>query len=423
MVRKILQAKLRLIAWLVVRKHSPLVIAITGSVGKTGTKDAVIKIVSDNGYRVRGTSGNYNNEIGVPLTIIGSTSGGSSWLSWFLIILKGVRMVLIPAAYPDVLVLEMAADRPGDIGYLAKIAPPDIAIVTAISSVHLEFFKSVESVATEKGSLLQYLKSNGTAILNADDKRVLDLKSRYHKKFLTYGIISKSDVQANNIALVYDKDPHLKAIVLAHAQQCSLILPNFIARHHLYGILAAISAGIALKIPLSNIVLSLKDLTPPKGRMTILPGVKHTTIIDDSYNSSPQAAVEALNTLKQLAARRKTIAVLGDMLELGSYTQKAHFELGHTLAKLKITDLITVGEKATDIAQGAIKAGMSKSKIFSFDNAPAAGRFLQDRMRQGDFILIKGSQGVRTEKIVKEVMANPEKAKDLLVRQGPEWQS
>ena len=164
---------------------------------------------------------------------------------------------------------------------------------------------------------------------------------------------------------------------------------------------------------------ALVNYRSPAGRLTLIKGIKQSNIIDDTYNASPLAMREALETLKRLKAKRK-IAVFGDMLEIGKYTMQAHEEIGHFASKV-IDILITVGTRAKFIAEGAAKFGMSKKSIFQFDDVNKAGIFLQDKIQKGDLILIKGSQGVRMEKIVEEVMAEPQRAEELLVRQTPVW--
>ena len=168
---------------------------------------------------------------------------------------------------------------------------------------------------------------------------------------------------------------------------------------------------------------ALRHFDSPKGRMNLIAGNKHTQIIDDTYNSSPQSVIAALNIMKMIplpeAGRR--LAVLGDMLELGSYSEKGHLEVGKFVTKTKIDKLIVVGERARDIARGAESAGMSRDNIFHFPDAAAAGRFLEDRLQEHDLVLVKGSQGLRLEKIVEEIMAEPLRASELLVRQDEQW--
>jgi UDP-N-acetylmuramyl pentapeptide synthase len=187
-----------------------------------------------------------------------------------------------------------------------------------------------------------------------------------------------------------------------------------------YAAAAAALAGLIFGMNLVKISEALTHYRAPAGRLRIIPGIKGSTIIDDTYNSSPTACHEALDVLRRLKAKRK-IAVLGDMLELGRYTMAAHHEVGRLAAKV-VDLLITVGLRAKFIAEGAIEAGMAKKSVVSFQSVREAGLFLQEKIRENDLILVKGSQGVRMERIVLEVMAEPQNAAELLVRQSPAWQ-
>ncbi|MFA5754455.1 MAG: cyanophycin synthetase, partial [Patescibacteria group bacterium] len=190
-----------------------------------------------------------------------------------------------------------------------------------------------------------------------------------------------------------------------------------------YAALAAAAVGLYFEMNLVEIALALKDFSLPKGRMNVLPGIKHTFIIDDTYNSSPEAVIAALSVLSRIKIdpEASKYAVLGDMLEIGAYTEEGHQLVGRKLVESGISRLIAVGERSRDIIRGAKDAGLEDDFIFYFDNSEDAGKFLQDRVKAGDIILVKGSQGVRMEKAVKEIMAEPERAAELLVRQGKEW--
>ena len=174
-----------------------------------------------------------------------------------------------------------------------------------------------------------------------------------------------------------------------------------------------------------EIATALSDFTLPKGRMNFLPGIKNTFIIDDTYNSSPEAVLLALNVLKRVRIDDKAnkYAVLGDMLEIGSYTEEGHRLVGKAVVENKISQLIAVGERARDFIRGAKEVGMEDDYIFYFDKPEEAGRFLQNRIKAGDILLVKGSQGARMEKVVKELMAEPERATELIVRQEKEWKN
>ena len=191
----------------------------------------------------------------------------------------------------------------------------------------------------------------------------------------------------------------------------------------LYSALAATAVGIYFKLNLVEIAQSLKDFCLPPGRMNLLPGIKHSFIIDDTYNSSPEAALAAVKTLAKINIDKEAsrYAVLGDMLEIGAYSEEGHRLVGAQVAKSGIKYLIAVGERARDFIRGAKESEMEDDFIFYFDKPEEAGKFLQNRLQAGDVLLVKGSQGARMEKIVKELMAEPDKASSLLVRQSKEW--
>ena len=187
--------------------------------------------------------------------------------------------------------------------------------------------------------------------------------------------------------------------------------------------MSAFAVGIIFDLNLENIKESLEDTKSQVGRMFLIKGIKNTWIIDDTYNSSPIASISALETLSSSSVLGRKIAVLGDMLELGASSESEHKKIGYRVQDLDINLLITVGERSRDIARGAIEAGMDENSVFMFSNSEEAGKFIQNRIKQNDLILVKGSQAVRCEKIVKEIMADPLSAKDLLVRQTGIWEN
>jgi UDP-N-acetylmuramyl pentapeptide synthase len=202
-------------------------------------------------------------------------------------------------------------------------------------------------------------------------------------------------------------------------------MKSVVSETALYAALAAAAVALYFDFNLVEVAQALSNFNLPPGRMNLLPGIKHTFIIDDTYNSSPEAAISALDVLSQIKvdAGAEKYAVLGDMLEIGSYTEEGHKLVGAKVVKNQINHLIAVGEKARDFIRGAKEAGMEDDYIFYFDKPEEAGRFLQNRIKAGDVLLIKGSQGARMEKIVLELMAEPERAAELIVRQGKEWEN
>jgi UDP-N-acetylmuramyl pentapeptide synthase len=201
-------------------------------------------------------------------------------------------------------------------------------------------------------------------------------------------------------------------------------MKNVMSEPALYASLAAAAVGLHFKMNLVEIADSLSDFSLPAGRMNVLPGIKHSFIIDDTYNSSPEAAISAVKILGKIKIdnNAKKYAIMGDMLEIGSFTEEGHQLVGKKIATEQIDVLVAVGERSRDFIRGAKEAGLEDEQIFYFDKPEEAGRFLQNRIKEGDVLLIKGSQGARMEKVVKELIAEPEQADKLLVRQSKEWQ-
>lgn len=438
-MKKIIELKLKYISKIILDRYKPEIIGITGSVGKTSAKEAVYTVLASK-FNARRNIKNYNNEIGLPLTIIGVDSPGSSIIGWGMVFLKALKLILVKDKnYPKILVLEMGVDRPGDMKYLNSIVKCKIGIITAIGPVHLEFFKSINNIQKEKGALIKNLAKHGRAILNYDDEKAMQTSKYTQAKILTYGFNEKADVRAQELVFSFDKSTNLSELETNKTNMNNLagvsfklsyqgsavpiLLPNVIGYAAVYAALAGAAVGIAYGLNLVEVAQALREFKSPCGRMNLIRGIKNTLIIDDTYNSSPQASIIALDTISKIplvnGARR--FAVLGDMLELGSMSEQGHKQVGRHAVKSKIDKLIVVGERARDISRGAIKAGMLKDNIFHFTQAKEAGKFIQDRINQGDLILIKGSQGIRMEKIVKEIMAEPLRAKELLVRQDEQW--
>jgi len=317
----------------------------------------------------------------------------------------------------------MGADRIGDISYLTSFVKCYIGVVTAIGEipVHVEFFQSVSQVAREKSNLVRSLDKDGWAVLNFDDERVRIMANQTRARIFSYGFSENVDLRASNFEQ-YTEDPN--EVVMSFkvdygGNTVPIRLRNILGRQQVYAVLAAVAVGLISKINLVEITQALKDYQPLPGRLRFIKGIKNSLILDDTYNASPSAMLAALDVLRVIPGRK--IAALGDMLELGAFTEEAHRQVGAEVAKTADM-LLAVGERAIFLADEARINGMSADKVSYFASSQGAGRFLQDSIREGDIILVKGSQGVRMEKIVKEIMAEPERAEELLVRQEAEWQ-
>ncbi len=430
MFKKLIQAKLKFFAKKILTKYNPKVIGITGSVGKTSAREAISAVLVSK-FKIRASVKNYNNELGVPLTIIGVESPGKSIFGWIAVLLKAVNLIIFKDKnYPEVLILEMGIDRPGDMDYLASIVKCDIGVVTSIGESHLEYFGSVEKIRKEKAKLIKNLKKNGTAILNFDDKKTNEIAKDSKVKIIKFGFQDGAYVEASNLVFKFEETKNINKLgglsfkLSYEGSTVPVLLPNVIGLPAVYASLAGASVGLAMKMNLVEIANVLKKFDSPKGRMKLIKGIKRTMIIDDTYNASPQSSLSAIEFLSKLETDTdfRKIAVLGDMLELGRYTEEAHLAVGRALAKAGFDMLITVGKRSKDIARGALELGMEEEQMAYFDNTFSAGKYVQEKMHKGDLVLVKGSQGMRMEKIVKEIMADPLKAGELLVRQGDNWE-
>lgn len=423
LLKKIIVFILTLEARAVLKKYKPKIIAITGSVGKTSTKDAVYEVVATS-FIARKSEKSFNSEIGIPLTILGVSNAWGNPLLWAKNILSGLALILLRKHYPQWLVLEVGLEKPGDIKEVTSWLTPDIVIMTKLSDVpvHVEFFSSPAALVEEKALLIVALKQEGLLVLNHDDEQVLALKQRSKSMVYTFGFNDDATVRASHDEIEYDKAGNPEGTLFKINYDGNAVpvhLPGTVGRHYIYSVLAALCVGEFLKINMITMVEALAKFKTPKGRLRVIEGIKGTHIIDDTYNSSPVAAEAAIATLSQFKTQGKKIAVLGDMLELGKYTIAEHKRIG-ALAGGSCDTLLCVGVRARYIAEGA-QGGLSEKNIFQFDDAREAGTFLERIIKTGDVILVKGSQSMRMERIVEEIMAHPEQKEELLVRQEEEW--
>lgn len=420
---------LRSLSKQILKKYKPDIIGVTGSVGKTSSKEAIAQVLRAK-FSVRCNLKNYNNEIGLPLTIIGiEKTPGKSMLGWLRVILKAKKLLLVTDTnYPEILVLEMGADKPGDIQYLTDLAPCKVGVLTFIAHAHTEFFKTIKKIAQEKRIIISHLRQDGFAVLNFDSDMVMQQIGATKAEVLTYGFKEGADLQVTDLNIIKNETTGwptgLNFKVLYKGNVVPVYLPGVISKSAVSAALAGLAVGTIFGVNLIEGSQALSKLEGLPGRMRLIEGIKHTLLIDDTYNSSPEAAKMALDSLAQAEIKpgAKRYVVFGDMLELGAETENAHREIGFKIAELGFDFLITVGEAAKFTAAAAKEAGLDDDKIASFATSPEAGRFLQEKMAQGDVVLAKGSQGVRVEKLVKEVMAEPLQAPMLLCRQGKEWE-
>ena len=425
-VKKIIISILWSEAHQIIKKYNPKIIAVTGSVGKTSTKDAIFAVLSPSRH-IRKSEKSFNSEIGVPLTILGCDNGWNNPFTWFANILHGLSLIIFKREYPDWLVLEVGADRPGDIKSLTSWLRPDISIVTRFgrTPVHVEYFKSREDLIEEKSYLVRSLRRDGIAILNYDDEDVRAFGDYTESRKIFYGF-DGGIIKASHYHLLTEKTgkgnfPVGIGFNVDYAGvPLAVELFGSLGKHHVYPALAALAVGYVQGLAPVEIQTALKNHMPPAGRMHLVDGIKGSLIIDDTYNASPVATLEALYTLGTLEKATRKIAILGDMMELGAHSPEAHKEIGILAAK-SCNILVAVGVRSRRIAETAMDSGMSEENVYQFDDSTEAGVFIKNLITKGDIILVKGSQSMRMEQTVKEIMAEPGQASELLVRQEEEW--
>jgi UDP-N-acetylmuramoyl-tripeptide--D-alanyl-D-alanine ligase len=405
------------------RRHRPMVIAITGSVGKTSTKDAIFAVLK-NHVSARKSQKSFNSEIGVPLSVLGLPNAWESIWGWTQNIIDGFFVAFFSRQYPKVLVLETGVDRPGDMARLTSWLKPDIVVMTRLPDVpaHVEYFGTPEAVVAEKLELLKALKPEGIFIYNHDDEKLQAVARDTRQASFGFSRYVPAHFTAAKDTIIYHDDrPAGTAVELRYLDQIVPIKQlGVVGVQNSYMFAAAAAVAHQFDISLEAVAAALSNYETPPGRMRLLPGIKGVTIIDDTYNSSPVALEAALLTLKEIRGAKRKIAVIGDMLELGQFSSREHERIG-TFVPQCADLLLTVGIRSRKLAEGALENGMSEKVIWQYDDVARAGRELQALIQPGDVILVKASQGIRLERIVEEIMAEPENAKNLLVRQDEFW--
>lgn len=422
-----LQYILATLARLTIHRYRPKVVCVTGNVGKTTTKEAIVSVLSS-AFRVQTSEKNYNNEFGVPLTILGMRAGGKNPALWVWGILAAGAKLLY-WRYPEIVVLEMGVDKPGDMEYLLSLVRPDIAVFTFLGDipVHVANFSSKEALLHEKLKLAWAVPENGTVIINADVPAWAEAQREAKAHVLTYGFSNDADIKIESPEYRFAQKSGQEipvGIALKLGYKGSVVPFRVDGVLHLQSgaatAAAACAVGVACGMNLVEISSALSRFVAPKGRLALLEGARHSAILDDTYNASPSATQIALETLAALPGKRK-IAALGDMLELGNLTEEAHRKAGEEAAR-SCDILITVGPHMRFAAQEATTKGFKEGEnLFQCATSKEAGALLARMVQEGDVVLVKGSQGMRMEKAVEQILLRPEYSQRLLVRQEKSW--
>lgn len=410
-------------AKLLLRRKNPTIVAIAGSVGKTSTKDAIYAAIKDS-VPARKSQKSFNSELGVPLTVLGLQTGWDSPFHWLWNIVDGGFTALFASSYPAVLVLETGVDTPGDMDGLTAWLKPDVVVMTRLPDipVHVEQFKVPQDVVDEEMKLIHNMKASGVVVYNNDDPIIQRELKNVRQKSIGYGRFLATDVTIKKDQIYYKNDvPVGMTFDVSHDGESQQVkIPGIVGLQHSYGSAAAVAVASHLGVPLTAATAGLTNHKTPPGRLRILSGIKGSILIDDTYNSSPIAVEHAIETAATIKNVKRRIVVLGDMLELGKYSSDEHKRLGKKVAE-NFDVLLTIGIRARGFAEGALHNGMDESTIFQYEETARAGRELQTMLQPGDLVLIKASQGIRAERIVEEVMLEPEHATTLLARQEPVW--
>lgn len=358
------------------RQYGIPVVAITGSNGKTTTKE-LISACLETSFPVLKTKGTLNNLIGLPLTLLTLTD------------------------QEKIAVLEMGMNVPGEIRRLTEIAEPDVGLITNIEKAHLEGVGSLEGVKQEKGALFRSMRRDGTILVNQDDPNVVDLAQSFPGQKITFGIKNPADVMAKEIRFRGAEGTSFTLILEREAMEVNLRL---LGKHFIFNALCAVAVASLFGIGVTKIKEALEGFQPFPMRMEVIPLSSKKTLIDDSYNANPKSMEMALETLAEVKGKGRAFVVFGDMLELGEFAEEAHREIGRKVQALSMDFLLALGEWAPVVVESAVRYGFPSERTKVVEDHSEAISILKKEMREGDWILVKGSRRMGMEKIVEGLM-------------------
>jgi len=358
------------------RRSGAIVVAITGSAGKTTTKEVVAEFLSAR-FPVFRNKGNLNNHIGLPLSLLQLRSR------------------------PQIAVVELGMNHPGEIRTLVGIAEPEVRVWTNVGDAHLGFFESADAIADAKAEILENGAASHVLVVNANDSRVMERARRFAGKVITFGIDVDADVRASSV--IHRGVEGMEALVSAAGQEARLRTP-LLGLGNLSNVLAAIAVGLHFGIPLDDMVTRAATVTPAyhRGEVLRLPG--GVTLIDDSYNSSPAALGRALETMATATGSARKVGVLGEMLELGEFSDELHREAGRRAAAAGLDLLIGVGGSvAGAMTAEAVRSGLPERCVWHVSSKEEAADLALRHVRAGDLVLVKGSRGIGTDLVVERL--------------------
>lgn len=406
-IQKVAIGILTIEARMVIFLRKPYIVLVTGSVGKTSTKDSICLVLSKNEL-VRKTSTNCNTKTGACRVVLGllradTKLGVKLWL-------KRVALGLLPIFsskdYPSALVIEVGIDRPGGMKSFLWLKP-DVLVYTRFPDVpaHVEDFSSAEEVIQEKLRIKENLVEDGVLIVNADDPKMNNIEVHNKQKKLAYGLVgTNADIHASQIKIDYKdwKPVGIKCLVAYKSEVADLKIQGKVGKHHMYPLLAAILVGLSKKMPLSEAIKTLEEKKPSAGRMSLHDGINNSTIIDDAYNALPVSVHAAIDTLSEIETKGRKILVLGDMLKLGKYSDYEHeFICEHAVASCDV--FVVVGERMGKAVKAILPKESNLQHIEQCDNAKVAAQYLKRIVKENDIVLIKGSNAMKMKTVVKEL--------------------
>jgi UDP-N-acetylmuramoyl-tripeptide--D-alanyl-D-alanine ligase len=359
------------------RESGAKVVAITGSAGKTTTKDTIAELIGSS-YRVVKNAGNLNNHLGLPLSLLELRHGA------------------------DVAVMELGMNHAGEIRTLVDVATPEVRVWTNVGEAHIGYFGSLDAIADAKAEIMAGASADTLLVANADDERVMARVAAFPGRTVTFGTTERAQVRGADVEdLGLDGT---RAVLITPAGRKDVKVP-LLGRGHLMNVLCGAAVALEMGIALDDIVTRAAALKPSSRRGAVLRLPKGVTVIDDSYNSSPSALLRALDVIARSWGARR-IAVLGEMLELGDLSESLHRDCGRAAASSRLARLITIGgEPARALGEAAIEAGMPRAAVAHFGNSTDAAPVIAGQVTSGDVVLVKGSRGTRTDLVVERLTA------------------